>query len=335
MECVRRLRVHVDSCRLCRRRPLCQFDPHAVHVGQRDAGVFAAVRPQDRRLQLIHQAQHRLRLQLAGLAAQLAVERRAGLEFRVVGGVEPDLAAAPAETYDAQLVRIAAVSRRPFRGGVQVTLDLRIRHLADDLGLQLRDLGVLRRVALAREQFGRDGQIAQMGQPAAHVLDVLVHAENLGHHDHGRQILLALRRRTIGGHLAVRRGDVDLAGGEPLGVRGDGGLSHGGPGRKREARGDRRGDEASTVQPQRRQQAVEVRVLIFHRKSPGKSGAGDATRTPGGPPGSLQGEVHARGLPLVLDAVRVQLRRNDEHTVRDWRNCSSPTGATLRSMASI
>jgi len=66
---------------------------------------------------------------------------------------------------------------------------------------------------------------------------------------------------------------VDLAGGEAVGVGVDGRLGDGGAGGQGEAGGDGGGDEASPVQSQGRQQAVEMGVLVFHHESPGKGRA--------------------------------------------------------------
>ena len=59
---------------------------------------------------------------------------------------------------------------------------------------------MLRDVALAREQLGRDGEIAELGEAPADVLDVLVHAEDLVHDQHDRRLALAL-----GGDRAIAR----------------------------------------------------------------------------------------------------------------------------------
>ena len=64
--------------------------------------------------------------------------------------------------------------------------DLGVRHLADD-GQNLPDIGQLRDIPLAGVQFGRDGQITQLGQPPAHILDVFVHAKDFLHDKHDRQ----------------------------------------------------------------------------------------------------------------------------------------------------
>ena len=57
----------------------------------------------------------------------------------------------------------------------------------DDLRDDLLDVGHLRDVALARIQLGRDRQVAELGEPPADVLDVLVDAEDLLHDEHDRE----------------------------------------------------------------------------------------------------------------------------------------------------
>ena len=223
---------------------LGQRHPHAVNVRQRNAGVLAAIGAQHRRLQVPDRAQYRARLQLAGLAAQLPVPGSARAQLGIVRGVEPDLASAPAKPQDAQSARVAAMLGGPGRCGVQVALHLRVGHLADDFRLQLGNIGVARRVALAREQLGRHRQIPQVRQAAADILDVLVHAEYLGHHQQRGQVLLALRRGAIGRHLAVGHRNVHPAGQQAGGVGGYRRLRHRLPRRQRKSRRHRRGDEA-------------------------------------------------------------------------------------------
>ena len=74
----------------------------------------------------------------------------------------------------------------------------------------------LRDVALAGVELGRDGQVAELGEPAAEVLDVLVDAEDLLHHQDDRERPPARGHRPVGGDLAVGDRDLDLAGLEPV-----------------------------------------------------------------------------------------------------------------------
>ena len=97
--------------------------------------------------------------------------------------------------------------------------------LDDDLADQLGNLGVGLGIALAEVEFRRDGVVAGLGEAAAHVGDVGVHAEDLLHHQDGAEALAARRHGAIGVHvLAVLGLDLDRAGGEPVGRRDDHGL---------------------------------------------------------------------------------------------------------------
>ncbi len=96
----------------------------------------------------------------------------------------------------------------------------------------------LRDVALAGVHLGGDGEVAELGEPAADVLDVLVDAEDLlDDEDHG-QVRAAGRHGAVGGDLAVGDGDLHLAGLEAVGVGRDR-LGGDGLGGHREAGGQR------------------------------------------------------------------------------------------------
>ena len=151
-------------------------------------------------------------MQLIGLAGQAAVPGHAGLDARVVRGVQPDDAPAPAEPGDADRSGVgAAVGSAPAQRGVEVAHHLGVRHLAHHLLDDVLDVGDPGDVALAREQLRRDGEIADLGQPPADVPDVLVHAEDLLHHDHHRERPAGLRERMVGRDRAVARRQLDLA----------------------------------------------------------------------------------------------------------------------------
>jgi uncharacterized membrane protein len=80
------------------------------------------------------------------------------------------------------------------------------------------------RVALAREQFRRDREVAELGEAADDVLDVLVHAEDLLHHEHHRKPPARRRHGAVGRDFPVRHRDLHLAGGEALAARRDHGV---------------------------------------------------------------------------------------------------------------
>src|SRR5690606_10991343 len=149
---------------------------------------------------------------LARLADEAAVPGDGGLQLRLVGGIEPDHAAAPAEAGDAEPARVALAGRLgPGDGRVDVLHHLPVRHLGDDLADDRGAVGQLGHVALAGIELGRDGQVAELGEAAADILDVLVNAEDLlHHHDSGEGAALG-RHGPVGRDVVVGYGNLDLA----------------------------------------------------------------------------------------------------------------------------
>jgi hypothetical protein len=131
----------------------------------------------------------------------------------------------------------------PGNARIQITHELCIRHLGDDFSIERWDVAELRWITLARIELRRQGEIAQLGKAATHVLDVLVYAEDLLYHQRDRL------QRPPGRHGPIRRqgafalGDLHLAGDEALTIglhervrlhRNDGGgkpVGPGGPGK--------------------------------------------------------------------------------------------------------
>jgi hypothetical protein len=104
----------------------------------------------------------------------------------------------------------------------------------------------------------------------AHVLDVLVHAEDLLHDQHRRQVPAAGGHGAVGRHLPVLHGDLHFAGREALRVGGDlrrgrHGLDGGG-----ESGGERRHDEIPSGEVGLRLEIDEVGVA--HGSSVGVGG---------------------------------------------------------------
>ncbi len=121
-----------------------------------------------------------------------------------------------------------------------------VRHLGDDLGQDLLNVGDIRNIALPRVKRRRHGEVAEFGEPAADILDVLMDAEDLLHDQHGRERPAARRHGAIGGDAAVGDRDLDLAGLEPGGIGGYHRLRHDRVGGKREAARETCHDEAAT-----------------------------------------------------------------------------------------
>ena len=92
-------------------------------------------------------------------------------------------------------------------GTLETTLEM-ISWIFSDLG----------DVALPSVQLGRDGQVAELGEPAADVLDVLVDAEDLLDDQDDRERSAVGRHGPVGGDLAVGDRDLHLAGLQALGI---------------------------------------------------------------------------------------------------------------------
>ena len=117
------------------------------------------------------------------------------------------------------------------------------------------------RIALARVEFRRDGEVTGLGDAPADVLDVLVHAEDFLHDQHDREIAARRRHRAVGRHLAVLGRHLDLAGDQAFGGGGDGLRRHRQHG-QREARAERGDDEAAPVDVARAEQALQFGSMM-------------------------------------------------------------------------
>ena len=90
---------------------------------------------------------------------------------------------------------------------VEVAHDLRVGHLGDDRP-DLVELPSSTRRPGGDTAPGAIGAVAELGEPAAHVLDVLVHAEDFLHHQDQRTLVAAGRQGTIGGNRSSRGGEL-------------------------------------------------------------------------------------------------------------------------------
>ena len=221
---------------------------HLINGVKRNPGVCASVQAEDRPVQLARHVDRVERLQRVRRADEPPVPGHARLDGRVVRVVKPHDAPAPAKARDAQARGVAAVRAGPGDAGVEVAHHLRVGCLGHDLGDELGDLAIRLRIALAHEEFGRDGQVAGVREAARDVRDVLVHAKDLRHHEHHRQPLAAGRLGAVGGHREAADGDLHLAGDEPVEAGRDGRLRHHRKHRGGKAAADGAGDEAAPVQ---------------------------------------------------------------------------------------
>lgn len=139
------------------------------------------------------------------------------------------------------------VATHPGRGGIEIGHHLRIRYFAHHLGQNLVDVAHFGNVALTREQFRRNGQVAELGQPAAHIPDVLVHPENLLHHQYHRELATLGRLCEVGRDFAVRHRDFHLAR-QQVGAVGGDGLGGDGAHREREPARQQGDDELAPGQ---------------------------------------------------------------------------------------
>ena len=120
---------------------------------------------------------------------------------------------------------------------------------------------------MASEEFRRDGDRAALRETTADIADVLVHAEDLLHDQHHRQLRATRRPRVVRRQRAVRDRYADLAGIEPLRRR-DEGLGAHGQRRGGEPSGERGGDEAAPVERGERSEAAQV---VGHGSTSGMS----------------------------------------------------------------
>src|SRR3990170_518768 len=116
-------------------------------------------------------------LQVIRSPNQASIPSHTGLELRVVCRIQPDDAPAPTEPRDAEL-RDVTLTRPigPGDGCVEIRHHLSIRDFGHDLRKNLADVGHLRHIALTGKEFGRDGQVPQLGKPATDVPDMLMDA---------------------------------------------------------------------------------------------------------------------------------------------------------------
>ena len=152
---------------------------------------------------------------------------------------------------------IAALPLRPLDARVEIRHGLGVGFPAHHLRQQLRELAVGLRIALAREQLGRDREIARLREAPRHVGDVLVHAEHLGDDEHHREVPAAGRHGAIGRHREAIGRHRDLARVE-TGVVGADRLRAQGPHGRGEAGAERCAHERAAVERPRGQEAFEV-----------------------------------------------------------------------------
>ena len=247
---------------------------HALDGLVRDAAVGATVEREHRLLDLRGDVDRMVRRVDRGIAHHATVPGHTGLDLRVARGIQPGDAATPAKARDADFLGMSAICCRPRHRGIEVRHHLRVRHLAHHVLDEARDVGVLGRIALPCIQLGRDREVTRLRKATADILDVLVHAEDLLHHQHGRQPSLAGRCGAVGGHLAVRCGDLHFAGGQSLGIGGDHGLCVNWHDCCGEPGSQRGGDKAATSDVVRGMNAIDLiaRVLsnpvaVFHEVS--------------------------------------------------------------------
>ena len=80
--------------------------------------------------------------------------------------------------------------------------------------------------AVARVHLGGGGVVAQLGEAAAHVSSVLVHAEDLWHHQQHRVLARRGGYRAVGRNLAVSQGNAEFAGHQAQAVGAEGLRQH-------------------------------------------------------------------------------------------------------------
>ena len=184
---------------------------HFVNCVQRNTRVFFAIQAQHWGAQRCCHINRVFRRELIGGTDQAAIPGHASLH-RPLRRVQPGDAPAPAKASYGNFGDVTAVGTRPFHRAVQIRHHLRIRHFIDDFGNQFADFAVFGGVALACVQFAGNRQVTCFGKAAAGVGNVLVHAKNLLHHQHHREIGFASRHRVKRGYFEAVDFIGDLAG---------------------------------------------------------------------------------------------------------------------------
>ena len=178
-------------------------------------------------------------MQFVGLPHQPAVPRHPRLEIRVVCRIQPHNPSSPAEPRHAQLLGVRLPrGLGPCHRGVEIAHHLLVGNLRHHLGDDLAEVGHLGDVPLPGIQLGGHGEVTQLGEPTADVPDVLMHAENLLHHQHRGERAPLVGMGAISRNLSITHGNLHLARHQPRGVGGDG-LRRNGLDRQCEARGQR------------------------------------------------------------------------------------------------
>ena len=212
-----RIRVHHKVRSLGRSRSTRQRSLHRVHRVQANAGIRAAIQAQHGRVQLfchVHRVQGR---ELGALTYQPPVPGHTRFNQWLVRGVQPSDAPAPAKAGDCQALGIASVAPCPGHGGIQIGHHLGIGYFGNHLGHQFAHVGIARCVALARHQIRGYSHVAQVRKTARHVGNMLVQAEDLGHHQHDRRVGDALGDGAVSGHREAVYFNLHLAGLQTLG----------------------------------------------------------------------------------------------------------------------
>jgi hypothetical protein len=143
---------------------------HRFDLRQRDALIEFAVEPQHAPFQQRRHFNGMLRLRVAFLPHHLSIPSDTRLHARIVRRVKPRLPAAPAESGDTKLRRIAAVACRPFHRRIEIGQHDIVVDLHHDLAHELLNVGIGKRIALARIERRRDRKVAFLRKAPADVL---------------------------------------------------------------------------------------------------------------------------------------------------------------------
>ena len=145
-------------------------------------------------------------------AHQFAVPGHGRFQLRIVRGIQPANASTPAEAGHHQTVRVATVARRPAGNVVEIGQYLRVRHFADQVAEQRRDVAVIIRIALTEIEFRRNGQVTFQRQTAAEVANMFMNAKYFLHHDHdGQRAIGRFWPRVVRWHVLSLGGNGGLA----------------------------------------------------------------------------------------------------------------------------
>ncbi len=190
--------------------------PHCLDRIQRNTVIEFAVKTQHGHRECRRNIKGVCRLQVSAITLKAAIPGNSGTQIRIMGGIEPNNTATPAESRNAQAAQIAIIGGGPGSGGIQIGHDLGIGDFTDNFGKNGWNIANLANIALSHIQIGCDREVAQLGKAAANILNILVNAKNFLNHHHHRQIGCPCRLGTVSRNLAIGSSQTNKPSRQPI-----------------------------------------------------------------------------------------------------------------------